>query len=388
MVENSDYSWVTGLMSELEQQGAGAKQQGTPSWYKELPETTTWYNLIKSFYDYYCHFIDLGRSHEEAVQSAYELSIDNPNFDYVSKHPEYKIPKGGTPERSIEIIQWKKANKIPDNVSISDIAGIAALSGRDVWSLPLEQLGPLLNSLKTNIMPTSGAGSTGGGTTDGTGDYSGGFTINGKPATNDEYLAWLMGQGGEPETPPEVKMIGGRAYYWDTANAQYVPVSTAETPEEQRARELALLQYQQQAQMEQLAHQKQAELEAIYATDPYKYWAQVRGGVPTKEGEAPALEPGAGTVPGATTAPTTNWLAGLETGGQAAPTAVSGLATEKGLTTPSMQYWNKLSPSEQKTLLGTANWLGISPEDWEFYRTRKAAPAARTGALSWAGRYY
>ncbi len=116
---------------------------------------------------------------------------------------------------------------------------------------------------------------------------------------------------------------------------------------------LRLAELQRQLQAQQAAEQ----MAQMYASEPYKYWAQM--GTPTPEAVARL------------------------TGGRVS----SGQQMQRGvpLSTPATQWWNNLLPSETQQILGAVNWLGVNPEDYlSMYQRMVPGLGARQVEPRWA----
>jgi len=153
-------------------------------------------------------------------------------------------------------------------------------------------------------------------------------------------------QGLTPEQQMEQARLDREAALARTQTGVLTPEQQLAETEAQRAARIQELQLQYQ--LEQQGMERQLELQRqmqqaqasqsmaqMYASDPYKYWAQMGQGTP---GAVARL-----------------------TGGKVAP---GGQMGQVPLSTPSAQWWGNLLPSEQQQISGGLNWLGVNPEDW------------------------
>lgn len=204
------------------------------------------------------------------------------------------------------------------------------------------------------------------------GNTVGGIDINQLPAWPPEETPPGEGNSNkEQEEPgvskpgpaPQVIDVNGYKFYWNetgglfgTGGWEVLPnqYPTAETPEQQLAREKALQDQQNQAAMQRAMFEAESQRQKLkleqefqrqeairkaqedqmnmYRANPYLYWAQL--GQQTPE-SVRALNQG------------------------------NPLQQGNALSYPSSQWYNNLLPTEQEQINGAVNWLGINPADWQ-----------------------
>ena len=179
--------------------------------------------------------------------------------------------------------------------------------------------------------------------------------------TREQAIAWL--QGGEFPTPTptpgatdkDIEELAKRLGITKEEAAMWLLLpeyAQTKEAEKQRAWEA-----------QQLAEQQKAKQLATYQADPYKYWLPLWL---SQQGLDPGLAGSLATTPtGTEMAPTPYEVARL-TGGAIKPGEVFSpkLLEKQGLSTPSGQWWAGLNSDEKQRILGTLNWMGISPQAW------------------------
>lgn len=146
-----------------------------------------------------------------------------------------------------------------------------------------------------------------------------------------------------PPGQPIIVEVGGRKFWWD-------PVAYSWNLLDESSDMAAQLQAQKELQAQAAAE----EMAKMYATDPYKYWAQLGQMTP----EAVARLTGGKVEPGQPFSATP-------------------------LSTPSAQWWGNLLPSEQTQVGGALNWMGINPEDW-YSIYQRMIPGMSQRQVQWA----
>jgi hypothetical protein len=157
------------------------------------------------------------------------------------------------------------------------------------------------------------------------------------------------GYQADPSIPPTVQKIGGRDAYFDMGTY------TWKFLDDSGSGKLSQEEYDARSNQD-----TQANLQQMYAADPYKYWVQ-------------------NSLKNTGAMPNTPWYMSQLSNGQV-NTGDPWKATP--LAPPSPQWWNNLLPSEQQTAQGAAGWMGVNPEDFmSIYK--KMIPGREFQPVGW-----